>query len=205
MSIKQLLQVVQLSFSANMFVALGTVFAQIRGSTIGNQISPIISSITVMMQEVTWQQQFSLFLRSNRLSFFLCRYVDNRFVIFAEHLRRDPAIRTLRDKWFYQKPVEIEVVEDNHFLGFYIDVACRTIRFIQPKSACQFRLPDSAGARAHLVSGFRSRCSLICAHTYPSDLIETDLRTLLDAYVQFGFAHSELQPISARMLRCCKN
>ncbi|CAE7245257.1 unnamed protein product [Symbiodinium natans] len=199
-NIQQLLQIVELSFKANMFVALGTVFAQVRGSTIGNQVSPIISSITVMMQEHQWQQDFSAFRSNNRWSFFARRYVDNRFIIFAQELRRTSALRALCDLDFYQAPVEIEVVHDNHFLGFNVDVTHRSVRFMMPKHAWQFRLPTSAGCKSHMLSSFRSRASLILQHTLPLEHVAEDIERLFHMYIKFGYSSQLLKPICDRML-----
>ena len=94
-------------------------FRQIRGSPIGNQISPILSSIAVCAVELCWHQKCQTWLRTRQI--FSVRYVDNRFLMCEQTLIKSPAIRAFLNLWFYEAPVEVEPVDDCVLLGFDID------------------------------------------------------------------------------------
>ena len=48
---------------------------------------------------------------------FVCRYVDNRLVVFSEQIIHQSWLFNLCELDFYQKPVELEKVETGEFLG----------------------------------------------------------------------------------------
>ena len=60
---------------------MGRVFAQQRGAAIGNQISPVLASISVAFLEQAWYDQHESFLKLVAHKFLCLRYVDNRIVL----------------------------------------------------------------------------------------------------------------------------
>ena len=50
--------------------------------------------------------------------FLAIRYVDNRYILFPEDKKHEPAIQVLSQDDFYQHPVELEEVTTNELLGF---------------------------------------------------------------------------------------
>ena len=59
-------------------------FRQHRGTCVGNQISPVLSSLPVIQRKSCWQREWAQLLTSSRFfdtqqaELFICRYVDNR-------------------------------------------------------------------------------------------------------------------------------
>lgn len=124
------------------FIALNRVWHQIRGAGIGSHISPIISNLAVTMVEHSWQETFSQILNAPNL---IIRYVDNRFVLFDVSQVNNTALHLFSLLDFYGPPVELEKVEDGHFLGFSANPATRTFEYITPPPQ-QIRDFDSAGS-----------------------------------------------------------
>ena len=62
-------------------------FRQHRGTCVGNQISPVLSSLPVTQRESCWQREWTQFLSSakyfdtQQAELFVCRYVDNRLLL----------------------------------------------------------------------------------------------------------------------------
>ena len=76
------------------FAALGRVFAQQRGAAIGNQISPVLASISMaFLVEQTWYNQYEYFLSQVSNQFLCLRYVDNRIVLINKSLTGHPAFQ----------------------------------------------------------------------------------------------------------------
>ena len=55
---------VSMSFKAGVFTTLGLLFRQHRGTCIGNQISPVLSSLPMIQRESCWQREWNQFLSS---------------------------------------------------------------------------------------------------------------------------------------------
>ena len=64
--------IVQASFDKGIFWAAGSVRSQIDGTSIGNQISPVLSSLPVCRAEIAWKRAFKA---QQFQAAFLCRYV----------------------------------------------------------------------------------------------------------------------------------
>ena len=78
--LSDLTQIVQATFSCGIFTACNVQRKQREGTSIGNQISPILSALPVIATEIGWLTLYS----SPRLQPFLpIRYVDNRFIIVS--------------------------------------------------------------------------------------------------------------------------
>ena len=94
---------------------------------------------------------------------------------------------TFCDLDFYGHPVELETVDDNMLLGFFVDVDRRTVEYRQPDIR-QIRDCVSAGSLRLKMSGLKSRAHLIRQYTYPTSLISSSLKQLGALYVQKGFS-----------------
>ena len=85
--------VVQVSFDCGTFQACGARWKQHDGTCIGNQISPVLSSLPVLCTEIGWQRLFASYDLVDQS--FIVRYVDNRFIITSHEFADSLAIRTL--------------------------------------------------------------------------------------------------------------
>jgi hypothetical protein len=88
---------------------------------------------------------------------------------------------------FYQLPVLIEPVGDDHILGFNVDPKKRTVSYILPTKVWEFRSPRSAGSQRLNHSGLRSRICLIKRQTFPKSAIAASIQALKAQYRAFGF------------------
>ena len=184
---------VQLSFDSGVFTALGTCYRQIRGSSIGNQISPILSAISIAKYERTWKQSFSAWLTLNQQALFLTRYVDNRFCILPRRFLTHHAICDFSMEDFYGSPVLLErVPDDTDLLGFEVNLLKQTALYRMPQQSWQFRSPNAAGSVRILLSGLRARAALIRQQTWPSSMVEPTLHRLCAQYVSLGFKSSDV-------------
>ena len=182
--------VVQVSFNCGMFQACGARWKQDDGTCIGNQISPILSSLPVLCTEIGWQR---LFASCNLLSqSFIVRYVDNRFIITSREFADSLAIRTLVSPLFYGAPIELEDVGDDHFLGLRVRIDKRQVHYIPVSHRWQVRHPRSAGSETHLVSG------LICTirrYVRPASLREHQANNLKQFHVHAGYPPQIVWPL----------
>ena len=112
-----------LSLHASIFTHMHQTFQQVRGSAIGNQISPVLARITVSHVEQQWITQphaQSLPQRhSNRI--YITRYVDNRLVLLEHQQQHHTAMQQFLADTFYQPPVLLEPEPDFAFLGCTIN------------------------------------------------------------------------------------
>ena len=116
-----------------------------------------VSCVVVLAIEHTWHTTYHEFLQQPSLHLFNTRYVDNRYILLNEQFRQTLPITTLAPPDFYEHPVEIEPVDDDHLLGFHIDPLNRTVTFQLPTHPWQIRDPQSAGSHRLRLSGLRSR------------------------------------------------
>ena len=128
-----------LSLQTSLFTQMQQVFQQVRGSAIGNQISPIVADIAVSYVEEQWWIQDEHHIRPFRDHFFICRYVDSRLVVFPEAIAHCSWMKELCQLEFYQHPVELEEVESGEFLGTVLHPAERRLAFIIPNKQFQFK------------------------------------------------------------------
>ena len=135
--LEHLVPLVQLSFECGRFTAVGNTYRQIRGTCMGNQISPILSEIAVAAVEVAWSRAcFSQFV-GHRI-FHCWRYVDNRVLLMSQSSKAHSAVQSFLHSDFYGPPVQLELVEDNRFLGFDVVPESRQIKYILPKNDGKF-------------------------------------------------------------------
>ena len=182
-----ILDIVKLSFATGMFTILGKSFRQIRGTCIGNQISPVISQIAVAVKEHFWIQSFDFFWQSHKHFICAIRYVDNRLLLIPSSLGSNPAIKELVKLDFYEPPVQLEEVGNDEFLGFHLSANERTAKLIMPTEKWQYRCPQSAGSNAIMMSGYKSRLVRVQRYTFPPEIVPQQIQILKDLYSKHGF------------------
>ena len=100
-----------------------------RGTCIGNQISPVLSSLPVIQRESCWQREWTQFLNSAKFfdaqqaELFICRYVDNRLLLVDFSILEHPCLKDFRHLSFYGGTIQLEEVTNHQFLGFRLNVA----------------------------------------------------------------------------------
>ena len=83
------------------------------------------------------------------------RYVDNRFVLFQAFGPQPPAITVLAHSIFYELPVELEPIDSQEFLGFFVDHRNRTtnsrcvLRWQSPSSAFWLEVESTFDHKVH--------------------------------------------------------
>ena len=187
--IQDLPSIVELSFSTGVFTAAGKCRLQVEGTCIGNQISPILSGLPVLLAERHFLSSLPAALSSSLL---FLRYVDNRLILGPKTSLQSPQMQRFCDSHFYQGIV-LETVSDHQWLGFTIDAAAQTATFNMPEKPWQLRSPASAGSWKLATSGYFSRASLTRQYTWPPEAIPGQLRQLKQLYVQAGFPATALQ------------
>ncbi len=190
--VKDILEIVKTSFNINFFQVMGVCYRQIRGSSIGNQISPVLCAIAVAFEEHIWTVMFQSFLESHKTHLFLMRYVDNRFFIYPKELKTHPAMIMICDELFYKSPVILEPVGDLHILGFLVDPAARTVTYIMPPEDWQYRTAKSAGTQSLNLGGYRSRAVIIKRQTFPKSLSYQYIARLQEEYKKRGYSSAML-------------
>ncbi|CAE7805157.1 unnamed protein product [Symbiodinium sp. CCMP2592] len=177
--------IIQFSFDACAFTAIGEVFQQTCGRSMGNQISPILSTCAIVATEITWLRMYGQFVSSAHLhdKFWIRRYVDNRAIIVDEdELQHNPFIQQLASLHFYKKPVQLEDEACDDFLGFRIHADNRKITYNLHREPWRYRLPQSAGTTKLRLSGYHSRKHLIRTIAYPEDVAQRQIQELDDLY-----------------------
>ncbi|OLP89200.1 hypothetical protein AK812_SmicGene29372 [Symbiodinium microadriaticum] len=183
------------SFDACAFTAIGEVFRQTCGTSMGNQISPILSTCAIVATEITWLRLFGQHVASAHLAdqLWIRRYVDNRAIIVDKDvLHTNPYIWQLASLQFYKKPVQLEDENCDDFLGFRINANNRQVSYsyILHSQPWRYRLsqwPQSAGSRKLRLSGYHSRRHMIESTVFPQSLAQQQLQALDDLYFKLGF------------------
>ena len=176
-------EIVRLSFHAGVFQALGLCWIQVRGTSMGNQISPILSAIAVSYVEKCWQTTYNTWWSNHKLGMFLARYVDNRIAVLPTSTMQSPPMQLFAQADFYGSPVLLEQVGTTQVLGFSICTNQRTISYNAPSQHWQFRSPQSAGSMALNLSGYRSRINLIAMYAHPVQNAIEQIQQLHSMYV----------------------
>ena len=145
--VSDLESIVSVSFKAGVFTTLGLMFRQHRGTCVGNQISPVLSSLPVIQRESCWQREWTQFLTSSRFfdtqhtELFICRYVDNRLLLADASILEHQCLQDFCNLSFYGGTIQLEEVTNHQFLGFRLDVANRTVTYMQPDKVWCIRNP----------------------------------------------------------------
>ena len=142
------------------------------------------------MVEHSWQDTFSQLLNAPTFPHLIIRYVDNRFVLFDVSQVNNTALQLFSSLDFYGPPVELETVDDGHFLGFQADPANRAFEYITPPPQ-QIRDFSSAGSLRLRLSGLQSRSHLVAQYSYPKMLTEPALKRLIQVYMAKGFSRQD--------------
>ena len=150
-----------LSLLAGLFVHLGRVLKQVRGTAIGNQVSPVLANIAVSILEQSRAIAAKMILDERRNIFFCMRYVDNRLVLVSTRLLSHPLLREFLHLAFYKRPVELEDVESAEFPGFLLNFTRRELITILPAENWQFEKLPSPGTLSQGLAGLRARISRI--------------------------------------------
>ena len=106
LNVQHIVDIIQFSFDACAFTAIGEVFRQTCGTSMGNQISPILSTCAIVVTEITWLRLFGQHVASAHLAdqLWIRRYVDNRAIIVDKDvLHSNPHIWQLASLHFYKK------------------------------------------------------------------------------------------------------
>ena len=175
--------IVQVSFSTGIFTAAGKCRLQKEGTCIGNQISPVVSRLPVLMAEQIFLKSL---LHAVFSSLLFLRYVDNRLILAPSRIFQYPQIREFCRPDF-NKGIQLESVEDHQWLGVTIHASARTATFNPPKKPWQIRSPASAGSWRLAASGFFSRAALIHQYAWPTESVLPEIQALQEIYVQAGF------------------
>ena len=179
--------IVQLSFEMGIFTAFQQCWKQVRGTSMGNQLSPVLCDIAVTCTEQMWRATHKIWLDNHRTSQFLFRYVDNRLGVFPKQQLYSATMKQFCSTVFYGAPVILETVADNIILGCAIDVSNRSCTYVVPDQPFQFRSIRSAGSQRLNLSGLRSRAALAAKLSHPQAAKRAALQKLFDTYVQLGF------------------
>ena len=118
----------------------------------------------------------------------VCRYVDNRYMVYVPGAEKHPIFRLWTDLEFYSSPILLEEVVSNEFLGFNVDWENRTITFLQPAMLSKLRSVQSAGSMRYSMAGFQSRALLIARFVRPRCLIPAQIADMFQQYRWKGFA-----------------
>ena len=184
------------------FSQLQQTFQQIRGSAIGNQISPVLAHITVSLTEQDWldQPEVQQYLQRHADRILITRYVDNRLVLIDQSQQHHPAIQPFLQDTFYQDPVILEDEPDNSFLGCTTDLHKHTLSYNQPGNTWQFQSLGSAACTQHKLSAAYSRICLAARHSHPYEQAHRDVESLIQSYVSLGYPYKQLRAMAARIL-----
>ena len=102
----------------HIFQAVNVIWQQIRGAGIGSQISPSLSNLAVTIVETLLDPSFKEVIDPPAFPFLAIRYVDNRYILFPEDKKHEPAIQVLSQDDFINIQFELEEVTTNELLGF---------------------------------------------------------------------------------------
>ena len=155
----QLMDIISFSFSSGCFTALGKCYRQVQGTSTGIQVSPILSSLSIVAYERAWLHTHESSLARYPTQLLVLRYVDCRAIFIPQDLLQCPGLHNLASLDFYPKPIQLEDEQRNEFLGFHIDASCREVSYLIKPETWRYRLPCSAGSRQLNMSGIRSRRS----------------------------------------------
>ncbi|OLP82705.1 Xylosyltransferase 1 [Symbiodinium microadriaticum] len=168
----------------------GEVFQQTCGTSMGNQISPILSTCAIVATEITWLRIYGQYAASAHMAdqLWIRRYVDNRAIIVdTEELHRNPHIWQLASLHFYNNPVQLEDENHNDLLGFSINANNRQVAYILHIQPWRYRLPQSAGSMRLRLSGYHSRKHMIEHTAYPENIAKEHVYALNDLYYKLAY------------------
>ena len=167
LKMNQSMDIIRFSSSSGCFTTLGKCFRQVQGTSMGNQVSPIFPSLSIVAYERAWLRNHKSLLARYPTQLLVLRYVDNRAIFSHEDLLQCPGLQNFASLDFYPKPIQLQDEQHNEFLGFHINASCREVRYLIKPETWRYRLPCSAGSHQLNMSGFRSRRQLILKFAFP--------------------------------------
>ena len=199
--------IVRQALQSCIFQACNSYYKQIQGARIGSRLSPALCNVAITLIEHSWRHTYLTFLQQPSLHLFNTRYVDNRYILLNEHFRQSLPITTLARPEFYEHPIEIEPVEDDHLLGFHTDPLNRNVTFQLPTHSWQIRDIQSAGSHRLCLSGLQSRHHTLQQYTYPPHTAQTTSQQLVQLYATKGYSKEHcaaaLRPRQAKSQLAC--
>ena len=72
LNMHRLMDIIQFSFSSGCFTTLGKCYRQVQGTSIGNQVSPILSSLSIVAYERAWLHTHETLLSRLPANFLCC-------------------------------------------------------------------------------------------------------------------------------------
>ena len=178
-------------------------FQQVRGSAIGNQISPVLANTTVSHVEHQWRTrpQIQLLLQQHSHRIYITRYVDNRLVPLDKLQQRHDGRQHFPTYIFLEPPVLLEQEPDLSFLGCTTNPDLQTPSYIQPTNSWQFEPYSSAALKQHKLSAAYSRMCLAARDGYPEQQAKADVESLIQKYVSLGYPEQPLRAKASQILR----
>ena len=164
--LRDIVPICELSYQCSFFALLQKVYKQQRGAAIGNQISPMLASLTVSMIEQQSFHQHRDLLQQYGSQFLCLRYVDNRIVLLNPLLHRLWPFREFLGNNFCVAPVQLEAVQSPQaqceFLGFDARLwPTRSFQLLMQNELWRFRLPSGASTPHQKLALYRSRFNAI--------------------------------------------
>eukprot|EP00439_Symbiodinium_sp_Y106_P013439 s5626_g1.t3 len=183
-------------FADRLFVQMGRVFKQQRGSAIRHQISPSLANVAVSFKEQWFERhQDGLQLLQDEVYMFATLTIVCCYALAVEH----PVDGFFQEFLapFSKHPVELEDVLDGEFLGTTLNPVTRTLDYRQSTTRHQFRPFCTAGTEAHKLSAAFARIRLASRNSFPFEQAEADVQTLIRSYSFYRYDESTLQPAAS--------
>jgi hypothetical protein len=189
--VDDIVRLARFALDSSQFSCMDQMFAQIQGSPMGSPPSPVLCSLVALHREHIWLSSYQLNARSEAL--WLDRYADNRFCILKHNAVGLDHWNQFLDESFYEHPIVLETLQDTKVLGFDLNIEARTLTYAIPPQLHCYRHKMSAGSNTILLSGLRSRITLIKRLTFPKQQVRPSINKLLNMYKQLGFNDQDLQ------------
>ena len=146
-------KICELSLQASIFTHMNHTFQQVRGSAIGNQISPVLANITGSHVEHQWRTQPQIQLLQQRAHrIYTTRYVDNKLVLPNKSQHFHDGMQQFLTDTFYEPPVLLEQEPGLSFLECTINPDLQTLSYSQPTNTWQIQPYSSAASKQHKLS-----------------------------------------------------
>ena len=65
LNMQQLMDIIQFSFSSGCFTTLGRCYRRVQGTSMGNKVSPILSSLSIVAYERAWLHDVQIFVQTS--------------------------------------------------------------------------------------------------------------------------------------------
>ena len=165
--------------------------------------APVLAAIALSCIEEQWWTRNEPLIRPDRDRIFICRYVDNRLVVFSDQVAHCSWLQELRQLDFYQHPVELEEVDSGEFFGTILHPEERRLAFIIPDKQFQFKplILISAGSDSHKLAAVNSRICLASRCSFPQSQRDRDVHAIGRQYVNRNYPMQQILRIQKKFLR----